>query len=95
VRKGTLARVPLEAVAAVSAGIVDGAVVLDLCYDEDHQAYTDMNAAMTASGKFRDPGHGGAEAVQRGRNAEDARSCPEGATAHQVPEPGGGGGRKK
>jgi len=53
VRRGTLVKVPLiEPVAAVSVGIVDGVVVLDLCYDEDHRAYTDMNVAMTASGKF-------------------------------------------
>lgn len=53
VRRGVLAGLPLsEPVAAVSVGIVDGAVVLDLCYDEDHRAFTDMNVAMTASGKF-------------------------------------------
>jgi ribonuclease PH len=53
VRRGVVDRLPLiEPVAAVSVGIVDGTVVLDLCYDEDHRAYTDMNVAMTASGKF-------------------------------------------
>ncbi|UCF78200.1 MAG: ribonuclease PH [Candidatus Eiseniibacteriota bacterium] len=41
-----------EPVAAVSVGIVDGTTVLDLCYDEDRRAYTDMNVAMTASGRL-------------------------------------------
>jgi ribonuclease PH len=53
VESGALSKVPLvEQVAAVSVGIVDGTVVLDLCYDEDSRAYTDMNVAGTASGKF-------------------------------------------
>ncbi len=53
VESRALQKVPLaEPVAAVSVGIVDGTVVLDLCYDEDHRAFTDMNVAMTASGKF-------------------------------------------
>ncbi|MFH0779214.1 MAG: ribonuclease PH [Candidatus Eisenbacteria bacterium] len=51
VEKGQIESVPLvEPVAAVSVGIVDGTPVLDLCYDEDKRAYTDMNVAMTASG---------------------------------------------
>jgi ribonuclease PH len=37
-------------VAAVSAGLVGGAALLDLCYVEDSQADTDMNAVMTADG---------------------------------------------
>jgi len=46
-------RLPLvEPVAAVSVGIVDGTIVLDLCYDEDHRAFTDMNVAMTDSGRL-------------------------------------------
>ena len=39
-----------EAVAAVSVGIVDGQVLLDLSYEEDSRAQTDMNVVMTASG---------------------------------------------
>jgi len=39
-------------VAAVSVGIVDGAPVLDLCYDEDVRAETDMNVVMTGDGRF-------------------------------------------
>jgi len=41
-----------EAVAAVSVGVVRGMEVLDLNYDEDSSAHTDMNVAMTESGKF-------------------------------------------
>ncbi len=39
-------------VAAVSVGIVGGAPVLDLCYDEDVTAGTDMNVVMTGDGRF-------------------------------------------
>jgi ribonuclease PH len=41
-----------EAVAAVSVGIVRGDVALDLNYDEDSTAHTDMNVVMTESGRF-------------------------------------------
>ncbi len=41
-----------KAVAAVSAGIVDGAEMLDLCYEEDSKAQADFNIVMTAEGKF-------------------------------------------
>lgn len=39
-------------VASVSVGIYQGAAVLDLDYDEDANADTDMNVVMTESGKF-------------------------------------------
>lgn len=42
----------LDAVAATSVGIVDGAPMLDLCYDEDSRADVDMNVVMTGSGRF-------------------------------------------
>jgi len=41
-----------DAVAAVSIGIVDGKILLDLCYEEDSKAEVDMNFVMTGSGKF-------------------------------------------
>lgn len=41
-----------EPVAAISVGIVRGHEVLDLNYDEDSTASTDMNVVMTESGKF-------------------------------------------
>jgi len=39
-------------IAAVSVGIVGGRPVLDLCYDEDVKAGTDMNVVMTGDGRF-------------------------------------------
>lgn len=41
-----------EPVAAVSVGLIDGNVCLDLPYEEDSRAEVDMNVVMTASGKF-------------------------------------------
>lgn len=44
---------PLTAmVAATSVGIVGGAPLLDLAYDEDSQALVDMNVFMTDAGRF-------------------------------------------
>lgn len=42
----------LEHVAAVSVGIVGGELLLDLAYDEDSRADTDMNVVMTESGRI-------------------------------------------
>jgi ribonuclease PH len=42
----------IEPVAATSVGIVNGQVLLDLAYDEDSQADTDMNLVMTGSGRI-------------------------------------------
>lgn len=48
-----ITRWPLkELVAAVSVGVVDGEVRLDLPYEEDSTAEVDMNVVMTASGSF-------------------------------------------
>jgi len=41
-----------DSVAAVSVGIVDGKPCLDLHYDDDVRADTDMNIVMTGSGAF-------------------------------------------
>jgi ribonuclease PH len=41
-----------ESVAAVSVGIVGGSPVLDLCYEEDVSAQTDMNIVCTGDGNF-------------------------------------------
>lgn len=38
--------------AAISLGIVDGQVLLDLCYEEDFAAQLDMNVVMSGSGKI-------------------------------------------
>ena len=42
----------VTSVAAVSVGIVDGEPRLDLCYDEDVAAQTDMNVVCTGDGRF-------------------------------------------
>jgi ribonuclease PH len=42
----------LGSVSAVSVGVVDGTPVLDLCYDEDAGADTDMNVVMSGAGAF-------------------------------------------
>lgn len=42
----------IEPIAAISAGIVDGNVVVDLCYDEDSSAQADSNIVLTRSGKI-------------------------------------------
>jgi len=50
---GTLTAVPLrDFVAAISVGIVDGEILLDLSYEEDSRADVDMNFVMTAGHKM-------------------------------------------
>ena len=50
---GRLAKLPLkDFVAATSVGVVEGRVVLDLCYAEDAIADVGMNVVMTGSGRF-------------------------------------------
>jgi ribonuclease PH len=41
-----------QSVAAVSVGIIDGTPMLDLCYEEDVTAETDMNIVCTSDGNF-------------------------------------------
>ncbi len=51
--RGALAGEPLRgSVAAVSVGIIDGEPRLDLPYEEDVRAETDMNVVMTGEGRF-------------------------------------------
>jgi ribonuclease PH len=53
VEAGTLSSAPLrDFVAAVSVGIVEREILLDLCYEEDSRADVDMNFVMTAGNKF-------------------------------------------
>jgi len=50
---GTLKKSPIrDAVAATSAGIVGGELMLDLCYQEDSRAEVDINIVMTGSGRL-------------------------------------------
>ncbi len=51
--RGDAARMPLrDSVAAVSVGVVDGRVVLDLPYEEDARADVDMNVVATGEGRL-------------------------------------------
>jgi ribonuclease PH len=53
VETGTLTVAPIrDYIAATSVGIVDGNVLLDLCYDEDSRADVDMNLVITGSKKI-------------------------------------------
>jgi ribonuclease PH len=64
--------VPLtDFVAATSVGIVDGAALLDLAYDEDSRAEVDMNFVKTGQGKFIEL-QGTAEGQPFDRRALDA-----------------------
>ena len=50
---GTLRRLPLTgSVAAVSVGVIDGRVLVDLAYGEDSRAEVDMNLVMTGGGRW-------------------------------------------
>jgi ribonuclease PH len=52
-KNGLIPRLPLkDFLAATSVGVVDGQVVLDLCYAEDSVAEVDMNVVMTGAGKY-------------------------------------------
>lgn len=53
IKDGTLAQSPItEPVGAISAGIIDGEVKLDLNYEEDSHAQVDSNVVLTQSGKI-------------------------------------------
>jgi len=53
VKSGKLAQSPMMGqCAAVSVGVVDGEVLLDLRYDEDVRAEVDMNLVMREGGQF-------------------------------------------
>jgi ribonuclease PH len=61
---GKLTRSPIQKpVAAVSAGIVAGSPLLDLCYVEDVAASVDMNLVMNADGQFIEVQGSGEEAT--------------------------------
>ncbi len=50
---GIVEKIPVnDYVAAISVGILNGEVIVDLEYEEDSKAEVDMNFVMTGSGKF-------------------------------------------
>ena len=68
VEEGVLESMPLKTcVAAISAGIVDDQLLLDLCYEEDSAAQVDLNCVMTGEGgivELQGTGEGRAFTVQ-------------------------------
>jgi ribonuclease PH len=55
IEKGHIAKTAqpiIQSVAAVSVGIIDGMPTLDLCYEEDVSAQTDMNIVCAGDGNF-------------------------------------------
>ena len=53
VEQGLIPEMPLKTcVAAISAGIVDDRLLLDLCYEEDSAAQVDLNCVMTGEGEL-------------------------------------------
>ena len=42
----------IEPIGAISAGICDGEIIVDLCYEEDSNAQADSNIVLTKSGKI-------------------------------------------
>ncbi len=52
-KEGIIEKNPIiEPVGAISAGIVNNEVMVDLCYDEDSNAQADSNIVLTKSGKI-------------------------------------------
>lgn len=52
-KAGKIAELPLlDQIAATSVGLVDGQLMLDLCYAEDSVAEVDMNVVMDGRGRF-------------------------------------------
>ena len=51
--EGLIDTIPItDFLAAISVGIVNDSEMLDLCYEEDSSAQTDMNVVMTEKGEF-------------------------------------------
>ena len=87
--RGALVSEPLvTSVAAVSVGVIDGVPRLDLCYEEDVTAETDMNVVCTGDGRFIEV-QGTAEGAPFDRSELDAlldlavRGCTELAARQQ------------
>jgi ribonuclease PH len=72
-KEGALARPEplINSISAVSVGVIDGEPRLDLMYEEDVRAETDMNVVVTGSGEFVEV-QGTAEGVPFRRDELDA-----------------------
>jgi ribonuclease PH len=63
-REGIITECPIrERIAAVSVGLLNNEVLLDLCYEEDSAAEVDLNVVMTRSGRFVELQGSGEEAT--------------------------------
>lgn len=52
-KRGVVQKVPLrDSIAAISVGLVNGEILLDLSYEEDSKAEVDMNFVMTGKGQL-------------------------------------------
>ena len=75
VEQGLIPEMPLKTcVAAISAGIVDDRLLLDLCYEEDSAAQVDLNCVMTGEGELvelQGTGEGRAFTVEEQRKLVD------------------------
>ncbi len=66
-RKGLVRENPIiDSVAAISVGMVDGRLLLDLNYHEDKDAEVDFNVVMTGQGRFVEVQGSGEEATFSG-----------------------------
>ena len=71
-KQGILPFMPLtKMIAATSVGIVNGCTLLDLCYEEDHQAEVDFNVVMTDKNEYVEI-QGTAEGKTFSKEAADA-----------------------
>ncbi|MFO7996832.1 MAG: ribonuclease PH [Dehalococcoidia bacterium] len=71
-KQGILPFMPLDKmIAATSVGIVNGNMLLDLCYDEDYHAEVDFNVVMTDKNEFVEI-QGTAEGKPFSKDAADA-----------------------
>jgi ribonuclease PH len=71
-KQGVLPIMPLDRmIAATSVGIVNGNMLLDLCYEEDYQAEADFNVVMTDKNEFVEI-QGTAEGKPFSKEAADA-----------------------
>jgi ribonuclease PH len=86
VDRGLIPRSPLTtSVAAISAGIVEDELLLDLCYEEDSAAQVDLNCVMTGEGalvELQGTGEGRAFTIEEQRQLVDL--CAKGIRAVQA-----------
>ncbi|NLK72260.1 MAG: ribonuclease PH [Clostridiales bacterium] len=69
---GQISTIPVKNyVSAISIGIVDDNIMLDLCYEEDSRAQVDMNIVMTDKGEYIEIQGTGEESSFNSRELQD------------------------